>query len=167
MHADRVLGDGSWTRGKRPKAQMALVTNKRVSTGSNSQLERTARQEMAVQYSCFSHRVRTFSSARSGSAQRRRCETADLSPWSSIQIPAWPVLQTRPKSRSEFHRRINNVSSREVSRDRQTLRRLLSCLPASKPDSRFVLSASPCRPPREPDCSSHTALSLRDSRPPN
>ena len=77
-----------------------VARNKRVSTGSNSQLERAARQEMAAQYSCsFCHHVRTFSSARSGSVQRRRCETADLSPGFSTQIPAWPVLQTRPKSR--------------------------------------------------------------------
>ena len=40
------------------KVGMSLVTNKRVSTGSNSQLERAARQEMAALYSCFSHRVR-------------------------------------------------------------------------------------------------------------
>ena len=34
----------------------------------------------------------------------------------------------------------HNVSSREVSKDRQKVRRLLSGLPASKPDSHFVLS---------------------------
>ena len=34
----------------------------------------------------------------------------------------------------------HNVSSREVSRDRPKVRRLLSGLPASKPDSRFVPS---------------------------
>ena len=82
----------------------------------------------------------------------------------------------------------HNVSSREVSKDRQTLRRILSGLPASKPDSSFVLSVPlsvesptcssvqrPSRPsntvppsfarfeatpstPREPGRSSHTAL---------
>jgi len=46
-----------------------------------------------------------------------RWASADLSLGFSIQIQAWPVHQTRPKSRSEFHRRIDNVSSREVSKD--------------------------------------------------
>ena len=90
---------------------MPLVTNKWVSTDSNSRSNVPRGKKMVAQLSrcLFSQRVHTFSS---GSAQRRRCETADLSPGSSIQIPAWPVLQTRPKSRSEFHRRINNVMSR-------------------------------------------------------
>ena len=100
MHADRVLGDGSWTRGKRQEARMSLVTNKQVSTGSNS-CSNAPRGKMAAQHSRSrsSHRVRTFSSARSSSTQRRRCETADLPLGFSIQIQAWPVLQTRPKSR--------------------------------------------------------------------
>ena len=71
-----------------------------------SRTRRAAR--MAVQYfSCSSHRVRTPSSVRSGPAQCRRCETAKSTMGlsrslsrSSIQIQAWPVLQTRSKSRS-------------------------------------------------------------------
>ena len=47
----------------------------------------------------------------------QRWASADLSPGFSIQIQAWPVLQTRPRSRSELRRRIDNVSSREVSKD--------------------------------------------------
>ena len=124
------------------KARMPLVTNKRVSTDSNSRSNvprgKKWRRSTPV---ASSHRVRTFSSARSGSAQRRRCETADLSPGFSIQIQAWPVLSSRQgPSRCPSSTGGSTVSSREVSKDRQTLRRLLSCLPASKPDSRFVLS---------------------------
>ena len=42
----------------------------------------------------------------------QRWASADLSPGFSIQIQAWPIHKTRPTSRSELCRRIDNVSSR-------------------------------------------------------
>ncbi len=106
---DRVLGDGSWTRGQCPK-NTKVARNKQAGVhGFELPLERPARQVIAVQQLQLppkSPRAR-FSSARSGSAPRRRCETADLSPGFSTRIPAWPVLHTRSQSRSEFRRRID------------------------------------------------------------
>ena len=145
MHADRVLDDGSWTRGKRPKARMALVTNKRVSTGSNSR-SNVPRGEMEL-ILLLPQGTACAVSARSDLAQGRRWASADLS-----RGPAYnsrPGLSSRQgPSRGPGLRQTCRAIC--VSRDHQTLRRLLSCLPASKPNSRFVLSASPCRPPREP-----------------
>ena len=104
MHADRILGDGSWTRGKRQEARMSLVTSgcPRVRTPSSNH---AARQKW--RRSTFPAQVTTPSSAHSGSAQCRRCETAKSTMGlsrslsrSSVQIQAWPALQTRSKSRS-------------------------------------------------------------------
>ena len=54
---------------------------------------------------------------------------------SSIQIQAWPVLQTRPNPKCRApHTDRRTYRAVGVSRDRQRFRRLLSCLPASKPD---------------------------------
>ena len=144
MHAgqDRVLGDGSWARGKRPKSTN-VARNKQASVhGFELPLKRAAWQEMAAQLSrcLFSHRVRTFSSARSGSAQRRRWETADLSPGFSTRIPAWPVLQRRPKSRSEFHRQIDKRVAPLMSAG--TVRRSGVSSPAFPPRSPTPASSS-------------------------
>ncbi len=124
MHAHRVLGDGSWTRGPCPKSTKGARNKQAGVHGFELPLERAAQQEMAALHArcLFSHRVRAFSSARSGSAQRRRCEIADLSPGFSTRIPAWPVLQTRLKSRSEFHRRIGKRDEPLVCEQARRLR---------------------------------------------
>ena len=77
----------------------------------------------------------------------QRWASADLSPGFSIQIQAWPIHKTRPKSRSQLCRRIDNVSSREVSRHRPTLsitgsmcRQPLLCSLASKTRALFLRS---------------------------
>ena len=118
-----------------------VARNRRMSTDSNSQLERAAWQDGGAYTSFSRHRVRTPSSARSGPAQCRRWASADLS-----QGPAYksrPGLFSRQgPNRGARLRQADRQTCRAVgvSRDRQRLRRLLSCLPASKPDFRFVLS---------------------------
>ena len=51
MHAHRVLGDGSWTRGKRPKSTNVARNKQAGVHGFELPLERAARQVMAVQHS--------------------------------------------------------------------------------------------------------------------
>ena len=122
------------------KARMSLATGRcpRIRTPSSN----APRGKMAAPYSSFSsHRVRTPSSARSGPAQCRRWASADLS-----QGPAYisrPGLFSRQgPNRGAGLRQADRQPCRAVgvSRGRQRLRRLLSCLPALKPDFRFVLS---------------------------
>ena len=120
------------------KARMALATSGCPWIRAPS--SNAPRGKMAVPYSFFSapHAV----SARSDPAQGRRHKTTRSTmglsrslPRSSTQIQAWLLHQTRPKSRSWAPASGSaNVSSREVSKDRQRLRRFLSCLPSSKPD---------------------------------
>ena len=79
-----------------------------------------------------------------------RWASADLSLGFSIQIQAWPVHHTRPKSRSEFHRRIDNVSSREVSKDGGSTARRRPNLSITSPYELIVDST--CRQPPKADC---------------
>ena len=136
------------------KARRSLVTSGGVH-GFKPPLQRTAQQEMAQQLPLplVRHRVRgspqrvptpsSVDDARSpislqGSAHKSRPGLF------SIQGPSRGPSSTGGST---------NVSSREVSKDRQTLRRMLTGLPASKPDSRFVPSVE------SPTCSSVQRLS--------
>ena len=108
-----------------------------MSTDSSSS-SNARRGKMAVPYSSFSsNRVRTPSSARSGSAQCRRWASADLSHGPAYKSRPGLFLRQGPNQGAGLRQTCRAVG---VSRDRQRLRRLLSCLPASKPDFRFVLS---------------------------
>ena len=156
MHAHRVLGDGSWTRGPCPRSTK-VARNKQAGVHRfEIPLERPARQVIAVQHysSRPSHRVR-------GSPQRapapRHVDDArsPISLQGSAHESRPGLISIQGPSRGPSSTGgSTNVSSREVSKDRQMLRRILSGLPASKPDSHFVPSVE------SPTCSSVQRLSL-------
>jgi len=129
MHArqDRVLGEVSWTRGQ-------------------CQKHKCRSQQADIHSSFSSHRVRTPSSARSGPAQCRRWASADLSHGPAYKSRPGLFLRQGPNQGPGL-RQADRQTGRAVgvSRDRQRLRCLLSCLPASKPDFRFILSVPLCR----------------------
>ena len=61
IHADRVLGDGSWTRGKRPKSTN-VTRNKQAGVHGFELPARTCRvARMAAQYSCSLKAPRVWS----------------------------------------------------------------------------------------------------------
>ena len=118
----------------------------RVSTGSNSQFE--PRRVEKWRRSTFPAQVTAC--ARSPQRVPAPCNVDDARPpnprWASADLSRGPAYKSRPglSTRQGPNRGPglrHTCRAVGVSRDRQKLRRLLSCLPASKPDSRFVLSA--------------------------
>ena len=126
------------------KARMSLATSgcPRIRAPSSNAL----RGKMAALYSsCSSHRVRTLSSVRSGPAQCRRWASADLS-----RGPAYksrPGLSSRqgPSRGAELRRRIDNVSSHEVSTDGGSTARRRPNLSITSPQE--SITGSRCRQP--------------------
>ena len=145
MHADRVLGDGSWMRGKRPKSTN-VARNKQAGVHGFELPARTRRAARKWRRSTF-HALVTVC-ARSPQRVPAPRNVDNGRPPISLSGSAYksrPGLSSRqgPSRGLSSTGGSANVTSRwcvNKSGGRQTLRRLLSCLPASKPDSRFVLS---------------------------
>ena len=146
MHADRVLGDGSWTRGKRQEARMSLVTSgcPRVRTPS---LNHAAWQKW--RRSTFPAQVTTCArSPQRVPAPRNVDDARPPNPrWASADLSLGPAYKSRP-GLIEVPSSAGgsaNVSSREVSTDGgSTARRRLNRSITSPYES---IVDSTCRPP--------------------
>ena len=122
-----------------------VACNKRMSTDSNSQLEPRHLAKWRLSFCRRPHArgLRALWPRTMSTAQVRQINNGPQP--ISLQGSAYksrpgPFTRQGPNRGAEPRRRIDNVSSREVNKDRQRLRRLLSCLPALKPDFRSVLS---------------------------
>ena len=145
---DRVLGDVSWTRGQCQKhecrSQQADVH------GFEPQLERATWQNGGVVLLPPSHRTR---SARALTPRKvdgtrppnQRWASADLSQGSAYESRPGLFSRQGPSRGAELRRRIDNVSSREVSKDGGSTARRRPNLSITSPYESIV--DSPCRPP--------------------
>ena len=131
MHADRVLGDGSWTRGKHQAARMSLVTNKRVSTDSNSRSNVPRGKKWRAVLLLRSPRAHVLLSTfwlRATSTMRDRRSLSRVqhtNPGLACPPDKAQVEVRVPQADRQTCRAVG------VSRDRPKVRRLLSGLPAS------------------------------------
>ena len=138
---DRVLGDVSWTRGKcqrhECRSQQADVHGFEPPPSSNTQ---RGKMELVL---LLSQTSRTPALSRALAPRNVDGTRPPDQRWASADLSQGPAYKSRPglftrqgPNRGAGLRQADRQTCRavSVSRDRQRLRRFLSCLPASKPD---------------------------------